>query len=307
MSNPSPTSEMTELPSGVYWVGDPNAVIDNFFEQELDSVQGVYLTSQGKQLAIFQTTYGDGVYDDNEGDEYGIDTGRIGCIPIDLMDFESDLGHYILFKDAFECRWIEEGGFACFGDLSIKTDILGDDDLPAACDIPLQRHIKLSLGTELADLILSCQSELGTDSQLVMHEIAYFIENDELGDLANYADLESEERQVLFDMFHIVFHSKLPEFTDYFRGYYASPDNQIHVENMENGLTKTELYELLENLNWPQLLELCRRYSDLDTIAILFKLKTGLDYYSERSKNQVKEWDGAPCWEIVDGKYVGSE
>lgn len=301
------TTANNVLPSGLYWIGDPNSVLDSFFENGLDSLDGIAATNEGKKIAIFPTAHGDGIYYDQDGDEYGVDTGRIGCIPIDCMDQESDMGLIVLFKEDFICQWIAQGGFVCFGDLAIRTDTLNEDilscpvsQLPPCC-------LKLEQGTELAQLILSCQDEVDSDTRLVMHEIAFFIEYDELGDASNYSTLDGEERKSLFDIYDVVLHSEFDEFKDYFRGYYATLDNAIHDENVESGLTKTELYDLLDRLDWPKIFELSRRYCGHGAAAALFKLRTGFDYYSEKEKYPSTAWDGKPCWQIVDGRYVGSD
>ncbi len=281
-------------------------MLEDFFEKGLYSLEGV-ATNEGKKLAIFPTAHGDGIYCDQDGDEYGVDTGRIGCIPIESIDQESDMGLIVLFKEDFNCRWIAEGGFACFGDLAIRTDTLNQEILSCpTCQLP-RCYLKLEQGTELAQLILSCQDEVDSDTRLVMREIAHFIEYDELGDLSNYSTLDCEERKSLFDMYDVVLHSQLDEFKDYFSGYYATPDNAIHDENVESGLTETELYDLLDRLDWLKIFELSRRYCDHGAAAALFKLRTGFDYYSEKEKYPSTRWDGTPCWNIVDGRYVRSD
>jgi hypothetical protein len=124
-----------QLQGGVYWIGDLSYVKEDFFEQGLDSLEGIHSSKDGHPFAIYWTTDGDGIFEDNEGDEYGVDVANIGCIPIAAIDHESDLGHLVRFFEPFACQWIEDGGFICFGDLAIKTDSLSETASPAPLSI----------------------------------------------------------------------------------------------------------------------------------------------------------------------------
>jgi len=321
------TKPTSQLPAGVYWIGDLSYVIDDFFEQGLDEPKGVNTTKGGHFFAIYETAHGDGIFDDNDGDDYGSDAANLGCIPIDAIDQVSDLGHLVRFHSTFVCRWIEEGGFICFGDLAIKTDSLSDAEFPdpdTTCfpkksggvngleDAANQPncanagHIKLD-PYDLVDLILRDEDEADSDTQLVMRDIAGYIVDPDCSELLGYAVSRDKDKQSLIEMFHLVFHSGLDEFTEYFRGYYGTPDNKTHAINLEEGRTKTELYAFLEKLDWPKLYKLCRRHSDVDSVAGLFKAWTGVDYAAERERYPVEAWDGTPRWPMENGKYLPSE
>lgn len=422
LSSPSGTSKsFGQLQGGVYWVGDLSYVKEDFFEQGLDSLEGTNSSKDGHPFAIYRTTDGDGIFEDNEGDEYGVDVANIGCIPIAAIDHESDLGHLVRFFGPFACQWIEDGGFICFGDLAIKTDSLSETASPAplsihqlqalangkrwlarnsdealaslqpmadlgddvgsnhifqdiqakksnilakelspeeavqqllqehgieACvdafieiisvsaddthllaqdwaisrseeaqsrsDAPNPTHMKLRPeGLGLEDLILLDEEEADADSQLVMREIAYYIsyiDSECTCPLFLYEKYDEEERECQIHMLHSVFHSNLAEFKEFFRGYYATPDNQHHERNLEEGLTNTELYHFLESLDWEKIYELCRRHCGTEIVASHFKALTGFDYATERAKYPVEKWDGTPMWATDEnGRYIASE
>lgn len=131
-SYPSGSSKsFGQLPRGVYWIGDLSYVLEDFFEEGFDGIEGAHVTKEGHPFAIYRTVYGDGIFEDVEGDEYGVDAANIGCIPLAAVDHESDFGHLVRFFGPFACQWIEDGGFICFGDLAIKTDSLSETVHPA--------------------------------------------------------------------------------------------------------------------------------------------------------------------------------
>jgi hypothetical protein len=109
-------------------------------------------------------------------------------------------------------------------------------------------------------------------------------------------------------MLHWIIHSSLAEFKEYFRGYYATPDNQYHQNNLEEGLASTELYRFLEGLDWGKIIEPCRRHCDTEVVASRFKASTGFDYASEKEKYPLEKWDGTPMWATDEnGRYIASE
>jgi hypothetical protein len=410
-----------QLPGGIYWIGDLSYVCEDFFKQGLAKLEGIHSSKNGHPFAIYSTACGDGIFEDNEGDEYGVDVANIGCIPIAAIDHDSHLGHLVRFFGPFACQWIEDGGFICFGDLAIKTDSLsetvspitlsilqlqalangktlltlnsdetlaslqpmaglGDDvesnhifqdiqskkasilakemsaeeaieqllqehgieacadafieitsvssndpdtlikewarsrseKVQATSDAPNSIYMKLRpKGLGLEDLILLDEEETDTEAQLVMREIASYINflDPECTDpLFLYQEYDEEERELQIHMLHRVFHSSLAEFKEFFRGYYATPDNQIHERNLEEDLTVTELYRFLESLDWKKIFELCRRHCGTEVVASHFKALTGFDYASERAKYPVEKWDGTPLWATDEnGRYIASE
>ena len=318
------TKPTGQLPAGVYWIGDLAYVIEDWLGQGLHKLEGVHRTQEGQSFAIYETAHGDGIFDDNDGDDYGSDSANIGCIPIDAIDQVSGLGHLVRFHSPFVCRWIEEGGFICFGDLAIKTSSLGDAEYPDAISL-LKRpssgtsvenaadepacayssYIKLD-PDGLADLILQDEDEVDSDTQLVMREIARSMYGD-YNELLGYPDFCAEDQKFLIQMFHLVFHSDLDEFTDYFQGYYGTPNNETHAVHLKEGRIKIELYAFLDKLDWPRILKLCRRHATPGVVATIFKAWTGCDYAAERARHPVEAWDGTPRWPMENGKYLPSE
>ena len=89
-------------------------------------------------------------------------------------------------------------------------------------------HINLVfISVPFSDLILIDDTELDSCSELVLSEIANYIMDDEL---ERYADTDEEDKADAIWMLHLVFHSELDEFREYFMGYYATPDlSLIHI------------------------------------------------------------------------------
>lgn len=164
---------------------------------------------------------------------------------------------------------------------------------------------------DLSDLIALDMNEADPISQLIIEEVASFISYsgpEYLGPLSLYADYNEEDRRHLIWQLHLVFHSHLEEFIEYFRGYYATPDNQTHKANVETGLTSLELQEFLDRVDWGTVFRLCRRHCRPMVVAKHFKSLTGCEYESERVKYPVEEWTGTPRWPMdANGVYIASE
>lgn len=119
------------LPPGRYVIGDPSYhvpetqwdhVLDEsgFFEQQCHSTFKKADGSIGTVVA-FSTAWGDGLYNDNIGNEYGVDAGLIGIIPLDDVEhLDESLGTVIEFKSPVQC--FVEGGVIVFGYIEINTD-----------------------------------------------------------------------------------------------------------------------------------------------------------------------------------------
>lgn len=119
------------FPAGKYYVGDLCYAIaewNEFCDLTINGY-GVYegeFAWNGGKLWTHTTAYGDGVYLDNYGRQYGVDAGLIGVLPVEFVtrdDYsfieDSDLGHIIEFTEPFECDY-EDGTFY-IGDIEIQT------------------------------------------------------------------------------------------------------------------------------------------------------------------------------------------
>lgn len=137
-----------ELPKGDYVISDPCYVLseenydkliysdklDEKGNKEFEPLDGVG-SIDGISLFNHSTRWGDGRYYDDERYEYGVDSGQIGCIPMELVDEDKlkdvdgerkrDDGStfYLIrkihFPQNFECSY--ENGVFFIGDLIIKT------------------------------------------------------------------------------------------------------------------------------------------------------------------------------------------
>lgn len=125
-----------EMPEGKYFIGDPCYAID-----EWDDYLNEYLfvkgeTSEGKggenSIGTFKgrpvfaggTAFGDGCYDGDDGNSYGVDSGTIGVTPYELCSKYTDsrlkrLGTIRTFKEPFDV-FVEDGVFF-IADLIIDT------------------------------------------------------------------------------------------------------------------------------------------------------------------------------------------
>ena len=122
---------------GKYYVGDLCYVMhdrwDEFCDKTIDGhscLSGEFKLDDGTVVASYNTMYGDGVYTDDEGREYGVDAGLIGCIRVEDIA-ESELknlgdGNVIEFEDPF-ITGRTSAGTIFFGRVEIMTGD-GDED-----------------------------------------------------------------------------------------------------------------------------------------------------------------------------------
>lgn len=157
------------------------------------------------------------------------------------------------------------------------------------------------------ELMLADRDEADWNEQLVMMVIADYIQDGPDEELSDYDELDEEDRAHIIWQFNIWLHSGIEEFTEYFKGYYSTPDNGFHDEYIDDGSTGLELYEFLDTLDWSRIYNICRRYYDEQTISARFFDVTGFDYIEERAKYPVEAWDGTPRWKTINGLYVASE
>jgi len=136
---------MTEkhiLRAGEYWIGDPCYAVKDENWSDLINSTGCFglelekfpsnwqngLFKYNDQLCFtYQTKYGDGEYYDNKGNEYGVDAGLIGIMPIECCDGDSmNGGNRYNFERSFQV-WEENGKFH-FGDIEIDTTYENESD-----------------------------------------------------------------------------------------------------------------------------------------------------------------------------------
>ena len=117
------------LPPGKYWIGDLSYVMEDYFDKYLYMVEGVYQTQKNINFARFNTN-GDGYYFDYEANSYGVDAGNIGCVEVEGIYEDNDLGKFHIFDFPFKCSKNEVEGYLRFGDVFIKTEKYSDFFLP---------------------------------------------------------------------------------------------------------------------------------------------------------------------------------
>lgn len=117
---------------GRYFLGDPcYAVPDHLWHLLLKDADYFEKTPAGKvenhEVVSFHTAYGDGVYFDDDGNEFGVDAGMIGLTPVELIkinprypdDSLDGLGRFVEFDKVTECSG--NRGILKFGDITIDT------------------------------------------------------------------------------------------------------------------------------------------------------------------------------------------
>ena len=121
-----------KMPAGKYYVGDLCYVMHNEWDEACNIMfdpmngegsDGVFALKDGRKFAIFGTAHGDGCYDDQEGREYAVDSGSIGCIKVEDItedEIREDLGNIIDFPNDFYVK--KNGGELIFGRVWINTN-----------------------------------------------------------------------------------------------------------------------------------------------------------------------------------------
>lgn len=146
------------FPAGTYYIGDPCYA---FQGSDWDKIlaESDFFSNEGKTQNMWagSTAYGDGTYNDQFGNEYPVDAGLIGIMPIEMCNFgdirwENDQwiderricrangekfefkpGNVVTFDQDFSVSYDYENGDFEFGHISIKTSYeyneeWGDDE-----------------------------------------------------------------------------------------------------------------------------------------------------------------------------------
>ena len=119
------------MPAGKYYVGDLCYVLHDRWDEFCSLtcsgnrvLDGEFNLKDGTRFATYTTQYGDGTYQDEQGNEYGVDAGLIGCVrvediaPAELANLEC--GRVVEFIKDFAT--FSSGGVISFGGVSIDTD-----------------------------------------------------------------------------------------------------------------------------------------------------------------------------------------
>ena len=124
------------IPAGKYWLGDPcYAVPQDLWMDLLNSCEfftenpvGTVTGSDGGKYHVlgFGTAYGDGCYADQFGNEYPVDAGLIGLVPVGLVESYPQGCRLVEFTEDTLCTWFD--GAMKFGGYRINTRDDEEDD-----------------------------------------------------------------------------------------------------------------------------------------------------------------------------------
>lgn len=112
-----------KMKAGTYYVGDPCYV---FSSDEWDKVWDCFGDGldevNGKDVWSMHTMYGDGAYRGNDHKTYGVDSGCLGVVPVEVITQKIDRRsmNVVEFEQDFECSW--ENGFFQIGHIGIQTN-----------------------------------------------------------------------------------------------------------------------------------------------------------------------------------------
>ncbi len=122
-------SKQETLPPGLYLIGDPTyfSLSERDFQQVLSGEDGVLTSESGEMFAIFHIG-ADGIYEDNEGFEYEVDSASIGAYPINSVDeVDTAVGRCVEFSEEVTVAFDKELGLLRlrFGEIEIElVDVL---------------------------------------------------------------------------------------------------------------------------------------------------------------------------------------
>jgi hypothetical protein len=116
-----------KFPAGKYFVGDVGYVAS---EEQWKQVCHKIIEDKkqtfridGVPFAVLSTAYGDGIYEDDDENCYYVDSGTLGCIPVEAMSNESNYGRIIEFTEPFTCSK-RKNGFIRIGHVFIDTAVV---------------------------------------------------------------------------------------------------------------------------------------------------------------------------------------
>jgi hypothetical protein len=132
------TEYTATFPAGEYYIGDLCYVMhaewlevcDLMFTDADDMVEGELTLSDGRNIFLASTAYGDGTYNDNKGNYYPVDSGSIGVIAVqDISDADREnisSGAVHTFETEFNI--IAQAGLFDFGGVVIDTAYEDSED-----------------------------------------------------------------------------------------------------------------------------------------------------------------------------------
>lgn len=117
---------MTTFPAGEYYITDlcyTSLGTDNLWDEFCDNDnQGEFTFKNGIRVWWHYTEYGDGIYQDQFGREYYVDSGLIGIVSVEDVKYKNGLGRIgqkVTFVHPFEVYYENENFH--FGEITIST------------------------------------------------------------------------------------------------------------------------------------------------------------------------------------------
>lgn len=94
--NEETVGEKITSPSGKFYVGDPCYVLSDdiyygIWDDKYNFEDGIINCKDNLSFLAHGTAYGDGLYTGTNGFDYGVDSGTLGIVPIELVEDESGL------------------------------------------------------------------------------------------------------------------------------------------------------------------------------------------------------------------------
>jgi hypothetical protein len=132
------TTPIPALETVDYYVGDLCYVLHDEWDEVCQltinhdrAIGGEFNLKDGRRFAMYNTMYGDGTYHDQQGNEYGVDSGSIGCILMEDIDLEHqdnfvNCGAVHDFVQTFYTG--EQDGKIMFHKVSIDTDDVVEEE-----------------------------------------------------------------------------------------------------------------------------------------------------------------------------------
>lgn len=115
---------MKEFKAGTYYVGDLCYILGDVWDEVCDHFgDEVFILSDGRKCAQYCTMYGDGTYVDQDGDEYDVDSGTIGCVMVSgfpVGKWGNGNAMIVEFLEDFDT--FAECGVIYIGNIKIDTD-----------------------------------------------------------------------------------------------------------------------------------------------------------------------------------------
>jgi len=126
------------MPAGRYYLGDPCYSVpkDRWMEwleaADYENNREVLIAElDGHKILGLNTHHGDGVYEDQDGNIYGVDSGLIGLVPVEIAENRyggrDGCGRIVEFSEMFKCHRSETGVLK-FGHIVINTDYEDGDE-----------------------------------------------------------------------------------------------------------------------------------------------------------------------------------